>query len=171
MQKQKSRSRGWRQDSGEWDRDTARSRDQRHYTHRQGETAAPESDRHDSALSHHSNGTYPRRRQPHHGMNWTRFSFVFPDNMPLWKEVMCPCLKLYISGLIHTGRATQANRTYWCEWEYPHCTQATSEDLRSNLCARVQCELGLTCTSTHPRMYEFAKMRPPPLASLVRTRW
>ncbi len=44
-----------------------------------------------------------------------------------------PCL-----GLIHTGRAraTQANGTNWCEWEYPHCTQATSKEKRSNLCTR-----------------------------------
>ena len=46
---------------------------------------------------------------------------------------------------IHTGRAraTQANETCCCEWECPHCTQATSKDLRSNLRACVQCGLGL----------------------------
>ena len=32
--------------------------------------------------------------------------------------------------------ATQANGTCWCEWGYPHCTQATSKEKRSNLCAR-----------------------------------
>ncbi len=49
-------------------------------------------------------------------------------------------------GLIHTGRAraTQENGTYWCEWGCPHCTQATSKDLRSNLRARVLCGLGPT---------------------------
>ncbi len=48
-------------------------------------------------------------------------------------------------GPIHTGRAhaTQANGTCWCEWECPHCTQATSKDLCLNLCTRIQCGLGL----------------------------
>ncbi len=47
--------------------------------------------------------------------------------------------------LIHTGRATRrkTNGTCWCEWECPHCTQATSKDLHSNLRARVLCGLGL----------------------------
>ena len=48
------------------------------------------------------------------------------------------------SDPIHTGRATRrkANGTCWCEWEYPHCTQATSKGLRSNLRARVPCGQG-----------------------------
>ena len=29
--------------------------------------------------------------------------------------------------------ATQANVTCWCEWGYPHCTQATSKEKHSNL--------------------------------------
>ncbi len=52
-------------------------------------------------------------------------------------------------GLIHTGRAraTQANGTNWCEWEYPRFTQATSKEKCSNLRTRrvpprVLCGLG-----------------------------
>ena len=42
-----------------------------------------------------------------------------------------------------TRTGTQANGTCWCEWESPHCTQATSsKDLRSNLRGRV-CGLGI----------------------------
>ncbi len=49
-------------------------------------------------------------------------------------------------GLIYTGRATRrkAYGTCWCERGCPHCTQATSMNLRSNLRARVQCGLGLS---------------------------
>ena len=32
--------------------------------------------------------------------------------------------------------AMRANGTCWCEWEYSHCTQATSKEKRSNLRAR-----------------------------------
>ncbi len=44
-----------------------------------------------------------------------------------------------------TRNATQskANGTCVPEWECSHCMQATSKDLCSNLCARVQCGLGL----------------------------
>ncbi len=45
----------------------------------------------------------------------------------------------------HWMRPHNARKWNLCESKCPHCTQATSKDLRSNLCARarVQCGLGL----------------------------
>ncbi len=66
------------------------------------------------------------------------------------------------SGLIRTGRITQANGT--CSWEYPHCTQATSKDLHSTLRARALCRLGLnpprTDSAVSARFFFFRRSVP-----------
>ena len=74
--------------------------------------------------------------------------FFDPAATDCW-TYLCPPLLL---GSVHTGHtcATQANGICWCEWECPHCSQAASKDLHSNLRVRVQCGRGLATQAFSP---------------------
>ncbi len=67
-----------------------------------------------------------------------------PESQPRGSRTLVCNIKKDL-GPIHTGRAraTQANGTCWYEWGCPHCTQATSKDLHSNVRTHAQCGLGL----------------------------
>ncbi len=91
------------------------------------------------------------------GYNLFHEGAVFAEVLlPVASHVIC-CFELWpthwkarkthrwlgLDPILDASTQMQANGTWCCEWECPHWTQATSNELSANLRARVQCGFGL----------------------------